>query len=228
MIIYAKKIIEEVYGDRVYETAVHGPVKCNAEYIYGDSVANYTPVYVKVNDIFDICAIEQLADKYGNGNWKKCIEEGKQEKEFCELDNVETWTEKGWTKLYRVIRHELAEHKKMIRISTDQGLVDVTDDHSLLDINANPITPKDVTVGTPLLHNCLKDICIDNPYSKNGSIYVYHCQDMINAAKYINYLNNKDIFQYNITAGEDNSVIIMLDKMKKYNRNIKKMQLHWF
>jgi DNA polymerase delta subunit 1 len=37
MIIYAKRIIEEVYGDRIYETEVHGPVKCNAEYIYGDT-----------------------------------------------------------------------------------------------------------------------------------------------------------------------------------------------
>ena len=224
MIIYAKKIIEEVYGDRVYETAVHGPVKCNAEYIYGDSVANYTPVYVKHNEIIDICTIEQLADKYGHGNWKKCIEEGKQEKEFCELYGIESWSENGWTKLHRVIRHTLAPHKKMLRIFTEQGMVDVTDDHSLLDINANPVTPKDVTIGTPLLHNCLKDICIDNPYSKSDSIYVYHCQDMINAAKYINYLNNKCHFEYNITAGEDNSVIIMLDKMKKYNRNIKKIQ----
>ena len=37
MIIYAKRIIEEVYGDRVYETETHGPVKCNAEYVYGDT-----------------------------------------------------------------------------------------------------------------------------------------------------------------------------------------------
>jgi len=37
MIIYAKRIIEEVYRDRVYETAIHGPVKCNAEYVYGDT-----------------------------------------------------------------------------------------------------------------------------------------------------------------------------------------------
>ena len=37
MIIYAKRIIEEVYGDRIYETTCHGPVKCNAEYIYGDT-----------------------------------------------------------------------------------------------------------------------------------------------------------------------------------------------
>jgi len=155
MIIYAKKIIEDVYGDRVYETAVHGPVKCNAEYIYGDSVAEYTPVYVKVNDLFDICTIEQLAEKYGNGNWKKCIEEGKQEKEFCELENVETWTENGWTKLYRVIRHELAEHKKMIRILTHTGMVDVTDDHSLLKPDGSEISPKTVNIGDELLHSKL-------------------------------------------------------------------------
>ena len=37
MIIYAKRIIEEVYGDRVYETACQGAVRCKAEYVYGDT-----------------------------------------------------------------------------------------------------------------------------------------------------------------------------------------------
>lgn len=37
MITYAKRMIEEVYGDRIYDTAVHGPVKCKAEYVYGDT-----------------------------------------------------------------------------------------------------------------------------------------------------------------------------------------------
>jgi len=37
MIVYAKRIIEEVYGDRIYETKCGGMVKCNAEYIYGDT-----------------------------------------------------------------------------------------------------------------------------------------------------------------------------------------------
>jgi len=37
MIIYAKRMIEEVYGDRVYETAALGPVQCRAEYVYGDT-----------------------------------------------------------------------------------------------------------------------------------------------------------------------------------------------
>jgi len=36
-ITYAKRIIEEVYGNRIYDTKVHGPVKCNAEYVYGDT-----------------------------------------------------------------------------------------------------------------------------------------------------------------------------------------------
>jgi DNA polymerase elongation subunit (family B) len=36
MIIYAKRIIEEVYGDRIYETKL-GLVKCKAEYVYGDT-----------------------------------------------------------------------------------------------------------------------------------------------------------------------------------------------
>jgi DNA polymerase elongation subunit (family B) len=37
MIIYAKRIIEEVYGDLEYDTACHGLVKCKAEYVYGDT-----------------------------------------------------------------------------------------------------------------------------------------------------------------------------------------------
>jgi DNA polymerase elongation subunit (family B) len=37
MITYAKRIIEEVYGDRVYDTACQGPVRCKAEYVYGDT-----------------------------------------------------------------------------------------------------------------------------------------------------------------------------------------------
>ena len=37
MITYAKRMIEEVYGDRLYDTEKHGTVKTNAEYVYGDT-----------------------------------------------------------------------------------------------------------------------------------------------------------------------------------------------
>jgi DNA polymerase elongation subunit (family B) len=155
LLTYAKRIIEECYGNKICNTEHHGPVLSKAEYIYGDSVANYTPIYVKVNGKVDVVTIEHLAEKYGNNSWIKCLEEGKQEKEVCELKNVETWTEKGWTKLSRVIRHVLASHKKMLRILTHTGLVDVTDDHSLILNNGEEISPKDVQLGTELLHNKL-------------------------------------------------------------------------
>jgi hypothetical protein len=106
-------------------------------------------------DKFDICTIEDLAKKYGHNKWVPCLEEGKQEKEVCELENVETWTEKGWTKLYRVIRHRLAPHKNMVRISTNTGIVDVTDDHSLVQLNGEEISPKEVKVGMELLHSII-------------------------------------------------------------------------
>jgi DNA polymerase elongation subunit (family B) len=149
MITYAKRMIEEVYGDSVYETAQHGTVKCNAEYVYGDSVANYTPVLIRANrGISEILTIEQIATKYGGDRWEK----GKEGKEFCELPEMQSWTEQGWTRLYRVIRHRLPPGKKMFRIATPAGLVDVTDDHSLLSPNGQEISPNDCEVGTPLLH----------------------------------------------------------------------------
>ena len=156
LLTYAKRIIEECYGNKICETEKYGPVLTKAEYIYGDSVANYTPIKVKVNDKLEILTIEHLAEKYGNNNWVMCKEEGKQEKEFCELENVETWSEKGWTKLYRVIRHVLAPHKKMFTITTHTGCVCVTDDHSLIREDGQEVSPKDIQIGTELLHNPLK------------------------------------------------------------------------
>ena len=156
LLTYAKRLIEEVYGKRLCNTTNHGLVMSNAEYVYGDSVAKYTPTYVKVDDQIQILEIEHLAEKFGNNNWNNFIENGKQEKEYCELNGVETWTEKGWTKLHRVIRHKLAPHKKMVRILTHTGVVDVTDDHSLLLENGTEISPKDVNIGTKLLQQTMK------------------------------------------------------------------------
>jgi DNA polymerase elongation subunit (family B) len=157
MIIYAKRIIEEVYGDLLYNTESHGPVCCRAEYVYGDSVANYTPIWVRdPQHQITLLQIDELA-KHVKGVWKPCIENGRQTKDIivCPI-GFETWTENGWTPLRNIIRHPLASHKKMIRVITDKGLVDVTDDHSLLRaFDATAITPKECVIGTPLLHHRL-------------------------------------------------------------------------
>jgi DNA polymerase elongation subunit (family B) len=204
LLTYGKKMIEECYGNKICNTKDHGPVLTKAEYIYGDSVANYTPVYISTfkkgepkeeqNRKIDILTIEELAVKYGNNNWILCKEEGKQDKEFCELENVETWTEKGWTKLYRVIRHILAPHKKMIRILTHTGCVDVTDDHSLILKSGEEISPKDVQIGTELLHNALLEKVHQNKEQNINKCEKYY--NMIDASLYTNYLNSKNINYY--------------------------------
>jgi len=170
LLTYGKRIVEEVYGDAKIESKKFGFVNTKAEYIYGDSVANYTPIYIRSNaGQLNIIKIDELAQLYGDKNgWVYSKEEGKEGKEYCEMIpsmNIETWSDKGWTKLNRIIRHRLAPHKKMIRVLTHTGLVDVTDDHSLVDINGNEISPKDVKCGTSLLHNNLP---INSSYCKSG------------------------------------------------------------
>jgi DNA polymerase elongation subunit (family B) len=173
---------------------------------YGDSVASYTPIYIKVNNKIDIITIEELAIKYGNNNWLLCIEEGKEDKEFCELQDVETWSDKEWTKLHRVIRHKLDKNKEMYRILTYTGLVDVTDDHSLLLLDGNEISPKNINVNTELLHHQLNDL-----YDENlQEIYSVHVSSMLEAAKYTNYFNHNNI-SYRIFTCEDSKIILSIN-----------------
>ena len=125
----------------------------SAEIVYGDSVTGYTPVTLKVNEKVYYEKIENIAKKFGKNKWLRCIEPGKQDKEACELDNVYTWTSKGWTELFRIFRHILVDSKKVMRVLTHTGCVDVTDDHSLILSNGKTISPKDLKIGDQLLTN---------------------------------------------------------------------------
>jgi len=211
MITYAKRMIEDVYGNMQYETASHGPVLTKAEYVYGDSVANYTPVYVRVaGGTPSICTIEELASLYGSNNWIIV-----RDKEFCELTDVETWTDKGWTRLHRVIRHTLAEHKSMWRIQTSCGLVDVTDDHSLLFTDGTEVSPKDVTVGMELLHHQ----CRDYNVSDHGDV-LYGTVHMTHADAAVTYMYMKNSFKYHVEITESDApeyVNVRIDPMRLAN-----------
>ena len=221
LLTYAKKIIEECYGDAICHTKEHGPVLTKAEYIYGDSVANYTPVIIKKGDRIEILAIEEIAEKYGRNLWVLCREPGKQEKEFCEFIDVETWTEKGWTKLHRVIRHVLAPHKKMVRVVTPSAIVDVTDDHSLLLKNGNEISPNDVTIGTELLHHKL-------PFISNPKKYIINEFDLaipskqLEMAQFISYYQSMGVFTKIVkVVGLDASSTSQCYKVELINKYLK-------
>ncbi len=76
------------------------------------------------------------------------------------LVDYEVWTDNGWQKILRIIRHKT--EKKIHRISTGLGVVDVTEDHSLCDINKKPIKPNEVIIGeTELLHSDFSKIDFD-------------------------------------------------------------------
>jgi DNA polymerase elongation subunit (family B) len=214
LLTFAKKVVEECYADTNVDTK-YGFVNTKAEYVYGDSVANYTPVYIKVNGEIDILTIECLAEKYGNNNWIKCIEIGKQEKEFCELNNVETWTENGWTKLFRVIRHQLASHKKILRVLTHTGCVDVTDDHSLVKLDRTEISPKDCSIGLELLHK-------DLPLFDINETSITEAEAQIMGF----FFGDGSCGSYNCSSGKksswalNNSSLILLNEYQKLCKNV--------
>lgn len=114
--------------------------KYDAKIVYGDSVTGDTPILCKFGNIIKYVLISQINDQ-----WDKCGE-----KESKMIKNVEVWTEKGWTKLKRVIRHYT--NKPIYRIITSSGCIDVTSDHSLLNIKAEKVKPTEVCVGVELLH----------------------------------------------------------------------------
>ena len=206
LLTYAKKIIENCYGDSICQTKDHGPVLTKAEYIYGDSVAYDTPMRIRVKNNIEIISVYDLAIKYGNNQWVKCVEPGKEEKEYCELYGVETWTDNGWTYVFRIIRHALAPEKKMFRINSKYGSVTVTDDHSLLTKDKKEISPKNVNIGDELLAHKIPAIFArdcewmkDIPYFKPGYNLAYLKK------QFISYLEKRLIEHYDITS---DSIII--------------------
>ena len=182
---------------------------------YGDSVASYTPVYVRHNNSMLTCTIEELANKYGKGIWTQCID--RDDKETCELEGVESWTDKGWTKLHRIIRHMLAPTKKMIRVLTHTGLVDVTDDHSLLLPDGKEISPKECKVGTELLHYNLPK-CSTLIGTISCSNY-FDIDDQISAARLYWDAYNKGLDPY-INHNDQNRICISIIGNPKENTNI--------
>ena len=211
LLIYGKTVIEECFYNKLIKLDDGREIKTYAEYVYGDSVTNYTPIIIKHNDKIEILTIEEIGEKYGSNKWIKFLEHGKENKEYCILNyQLFVWTENSWTIIKNVIRHILAPHKKIVRILTHTGCVDVTDDHSLLTNNGNEISPKNVDIGTQLLHktmSCENFNKCDNNYNigqeeariygfffGDGSCGKYNCNSGVKASW---ALNNKNLDMLN-------------------------------
>ncbi len=120
----------------------------DAKIIYGDSVTGDTPLLLRdKNGNILIKSIEELGNEwapYYNG----ILDQNKLEDKNIDY---ETWTEKGWTKINRVIKHKT--NKKIYGVLTHSGYVQVTEDHSLLNKDGERIKPSECREGTELLHS---------------------------------------------------------------------------
>ncbi|KAG2424901.1 hypothetical protein HXX76_014059 [Chlamydomonas incerta] len=138
MILKAKDFIEESCGGKV---------------IYGDSVAGHTPVFIRrLGTEVCLMTVEELARCEPPDAWLHCEDEGREGKQALELEGTEVWSEAGWTPARRLIRHVLPPGKRMLRVLTGTGAVDVTSDHSLLRADGSIVRPCELAPGDDLLH----------------------------------------------------------------------------
>jgi len=119
--------------------------------VYGDSVTGDTPLVLKKNGKVFIKTIESL-----NNEWKpyeefKPFDSNRREKQQTKT-SYKIWTNGKWANIKRVIRHKTK--KNIFRINTSQGIVDVTEDHSLINSKFQKIKPNECIVGkTELAHS---------------------------------------------------------------------------
>jgi len=150
-ILFAKAAIEQFYGPEAKNPKC--AAKCMAKVVYGDSVTGDTPVFIRYKqDEYHI----PIQDLYTLEPGKKWNIYG--DKEYYELNYCESWTESGWTRIHRIIRHYLHSSKKIYRVKLNNGFIDVTDDHSLLTQCGVMIKPTELQAGvTKLLSTIYKE-----------------------------------------------------------------------
>ena len=131
---------------------------------YGDSVMPGTPVLTRQGPM----TIESLGTDWEEyPGFKPDQELFAKESSEC---MCEVWTSSGWAHVKRVIRHRCS--KKIYRVLTHTGCVDVTEDHSLLDANLEQVKPKDVAVGDQLFHSFPSNF-MDGPTISQELAYIY-------------------------------------------------------
>ncbi|BCS83263.1 DNA polymerase family B [Cotonvirus japonicus] len=177
---YAKKTVEENFP--------------GSEVIYGDSVTGDTPLIIKHNNSEDIeiTTIQNLSNSWKKYEEFKAGESNRKLKQQALVD-YQVWTDNGWAKIKRIIRHQTS--KKIYRVLTHTGCVDVTEDHSLLDKNKNIIKPIDCVIGTELLHgfpepnNIHENISIQRAYDLGYSSN-FNSKNLFNEPEFIMILNS--------------------------------------
>lgn len=200
---YLKHTCKQDFIQWVYDTirTVLPTHKIDPHVIYGDSVTGKTPILLRQNKEIKIMTIEQIGTQWKDYDQFKSDDATLTNKKQDDNINLEVWTDQGWSKIKRVIKHNTK--KEIYRVCTHTGVVDVTEDHSLLSETCELIKPETCVVGeTKLLHKFpeIIDNNIDTMSDDKAYIYGFFMGDGSSGSydtkygiKYQWYLCNKDL-----------------------------------
>jgi hypothetical protein len=133
-----------------------------------DSVTGNTPLLLQdIDGNIEIQTIENLTN-----NWR--VEDGKE----YGYTTYKVWSDNGWIDISNIVRHKVK--KNIYRILTNTGCVDVTEDHSLLNINKECVKPINCKLGDSLLHSFPS--FIENKIIIPNNIDTYHRDDIYKLA----------------------------------------------
>lgn len=146
MIMLAKNFAEKEYG---------------AEIVYGDSVTGDTPVIVKtMDDQVYIKTMQSLCNDWIEYENFRPWDTSRKEKEQSGFEGY-VWSSGKWARILRVIRHKV--NKKIYRVNTAQGCVDVTEDHSLIGKDGHDVKPMDCVIGVTEIMHCFPEHFQEHP-----------------------------------------------------------------
>lgn len=145
-----------MFGQKHITDAINIVKKISCNVYYGDSVTNDTPILIKKNNNINIVNIDELFHFSKNEYQINYDQNTLIVKDICyPSSNIYVYSHNSWTKITKIIRHKY--NKKITRISTSHGIVDVTDDHSLLTKKLHKITPEKCKINkTKLFHNYIQ------------------------------------------------------------------------
>lgn len=206
MVIYARDYTLEKYQ--------------GSKLVYGDSVLGDEPILLKniKTNMISIKTIETLSNEWETYQNFKPFDNGRNNKQKSKCDDYLVWSNGKWTKIKKVIRHKTK--KKIYRINTHCGTVDVTEDHSLLNDKCEILKPKDTEVGiTKLLckYPEFNDTNFDNTMIENKS-YIFKTK--LESARF--FLKAKMCGFYPSISYDENTFTITLETEKKQCCNILK------
>lgn len=123
------------------------PVDLKIEIVYGDSVTGDTPLLLR-DPLTKLVTIKTIDSLCQENSWQefpefKILENTniRHNKQFSSSD-YEVWSDSKWNPIKKVIRHKT--NKKIYRVTTHTGCVDVTEDHSLCSKTFEKLSPNDI------------------------------------------------------------------------------------